>query len=783
MSDVIYFQWQNPHLLRTIYPLREVKLRDFLRHYYEIDIWAEMKGQDIANLAGEVATFKSERIAQVSSLQAEYNRELEYFRGQHLAAGAEAPEAADSKIIEKLRREHNSFDRYFLNYDRARHQRIYLTRYQKRLERLRKNQVVGEIARLERNIRNVPQSSRVPEWRQGIERLQRTLPIVDAEMSRLYNFSALFEKIQAQREALNKRAEQQKRERNKIERELRWKRNFIEKHPDASRTPAFREDVTRLAERLQQVEAEIQQDLTASIEARLKAQIERQRVTVNDLARWKVEQYQQQLEAMDHRELLAAVVRRFLDDPARYPLWLQYMVIHFSGMRYHTAHGSWADPKDLLLSLRMRDLNAEIQRLSDADVLAACASIAAELRLRQDEGDSDPALATHIRRLQSQNRYRRRRALLDYRIDQEKEAIDRLSEQDTLDALAALKDQIPGWMWKEIVERTQLRLRYAGEDWETLTPEERSAYLARESEGLRRIMAAWKKKHLTGWREEHERTHRLIVRSAVCNEVAEHIQHLRGLSPPGGLTAKPQWYIRAAKRAPQNAGDAPYFVKIRGADDLKPGASVLWLRWVKDYPNPWRIAHPLTLPDGDGLLESSLLNQRLKNIRKTLGKRIRKVKGNTSSWVYEIKGNAFRRVRIRIEEKTVQIRTRSGKKQTRTRLVPVEQREWLRWMHEATVIEVAETADGPVVLTFETALPYDDPRRSTIGIYQRPLRSLRYRMTSRSFNGTFAGYIPAGELPLEDLREMLDWNHIMLREDFLSPAETEAYWQAAAPEA
>jgi hypothetical protein len=30
-------------------------------------------------------------------------------------------------------------------------------------------------------------------------------------------------------------------------------------------------------------------------------------------------------------------------------------------------------------------------------------------------------------------------------------------------------------------------------------------------------------------------------------------------------------------------------------------------------------------------------------------------------------------------------------------------------MHEATVAEVAETADGPVVLTFKTALPYDDP--------------------------------------------------------------------------
>jgi hypothetical protein len=779
MGDEIYFQWQNEYLLRTIYPLREVKLRDFLFHYYEIDIWAELKGRDISDLAEDVAAFKAERTAQVASLQAEYERELAYFLGNHIDADANALETADPAIIKKLLGEHASFARYFPSYDSARRQKIYLDRYKKRLERLRKNKVVGEIVRLERNIRNVPQSSRVPKWRQGVQQLQRALPIVDAEMSRLYNFSALFQKVQGQRETLDRQMAQRKREQRKIENELRWKRNFVEKYPNGSQTPAFREDIARLENRLRQLNREIQEGLTTSIEARLKAQIERQQVMVNDLARWRAEQYQRQLEAMDHQQLLEAVVRRFLDDPARYPLWLQYMVIHFSGMRYRTAHGSWGDPKDLLLSLRIRDIHAEIQGMSDKDVLAACARSVAELRVRRDEGENDPSLAPHIKRLESQNPYCRRRALLNYRIDQEKDAINRLGERETLDALAALKDQIPEWMWKEVVARTQLRLRFAGEGWETLTPEERSEYLDRESAVFRETMIEWKRKHLTGWREEHDRSHRLIVTRAVCNEVAEHIQHLRGLTPPGGLTAKPSWYIRETRRAERYPDDdKPYFVKIRGADDLKPGASVLWLRWVKDYPNPWRIAHPLTLPNGDGLLEASLLNRRLKNIRKTLGKRIRKVKGNTSQWVYEVKGNAFRRMRIRIEERQVKIRTRSGKMQTRTRLVPVEQKEWLRWMHEATVIEVAETADGPVVLTFETALPYDDPRRSTIGIYRRPLRSLRYLMTSRSFNGTFAGYIPAGELPLDDLREMLDWNHIMLRDNFLGATEMAAYWNA-----
>ena len=96
-------------------------------------------------------------------------------------------------------------------------------------------------------------------------------------------------------------------------------------------------------------------------------------------------------------------------------------------------------------------------------------------------------------------------------------------------------------------------------------------------------------------------------------------------------------------------------------------------------------------------------------------------------------------------------------------------------MHEATVAEVAETADGPVVLTFETALPYDDPRRSTIGIFKRSARDLRYFVTGRSFNGVFVGYVPEENLPEDDLREMLDWNKF-LRKDFISEAEMQEYW-------
>ena len=43
MAANYYFQWQNPILLKDIYPMRLQKLRDFLVFYKEADLWAEYK--------------------------------------------------------------------------------------------------------------------------------------------------------------------------------------------------------------------------------------------------------------------------------------------------------------------------------------------------------------------------------------------------------------------------------------------------------------------------------------------------------------------------------------------------------------------------------------------------------------------------------------------------------------------------------------------------------------------------------------------------------------------
>jgi len=168
----------------------------------------------------------------------------------------------------------------------------------------------------------------------------------------------------------------------------------------------------------------------------------------------------------------------------------------------------------------------------------------------------------------------------------------------------------------------------------------------------------------------------------------------------------------------------------------------LWLRFVQELPNPFRVAPPLSTKSGDGLIPKEFFSKKA---------------GTTGDWVYT-QADVVKRTRKRLNEK----------KQT------VKDEQWLRWIHEATVAEVAETADGPVILTFETALPYDDPRMSSVGVFKHDVQNLMFNGGEETYNGSFVGFLPEGKVPAGDLEEMLDWNKI-LRRQVMTPAELEAY--------
>jgi hypothetical protein len=457
-------------------------------------------------------------------------------------------------------------------------------------------------------------------------------------------------------------------------------------------------------------------------------------ITVRDITYWKVEEYTKSLAKKNQYELLDMINQRFRKEPKRFPPWLQYMVVHFSGMRYSSAHGSWADPKDLMVRLRAPKIEQEIQALDDATVEKLSREKVAAYEIPTvvpkpklagaQEKEWRDKIGWYLPSLKVRDPKMRRQGLMDLTKAEDAYEIVRKSTQEVLGALLSMKATFPRWAWKEIVKFTPLRVTEVSDlDWEKLTPQEAEERNAQQNNDLRAVMNAWENHDLSAWREEHGRTQELIVTRLVCNETAEHCQHLRGYLPPGGLAARPKWYVDAEGNLP-----GAYYVKPTSEKDYTQGASVLWLRFVSfslSNPSEWQIAKWIETKQKVGLLPGEFMK-----------------KGKASGWLYNF------------GEMTTRSRTITFDKQK------VVENQWLRWIHEATVAEVAETADGMMVLTFETALPGGDKATSAVGMFKNSLKWHLSDGTEDQFNRSFVGYIPEGQVPVEPLKTMLDWNKI-----------------------
>jgi hypothetical protein len=470
-------------------------------------------------------------------------------------------------------------------------------------------------------------------------------------------------------------------------------------------------------------------------------------ITVKDVAIWESEAYRAVLMAKDQMELLEEAAKRFWAQPERYPPWLQYMVIHFSGMRYASAHGSWADPRDLLTRLQAPDIEAEIKALDDETIKERCQE---KIAAYETPNEASPKLATaqekdwktrlswHLPNIKSRGPKTRRRGLTELSQDEAAYELWCQPADAALAILLSMQEQFPGWAWKQIVKLTPLRVNEVTDpDWEDLTNQPTS--YSGEDNKLRMILSEWRSHNTTLWRQEHERSHELIVSRAVCNETAEHCQHLRGHKPPGGLTPKAKWYLANEGKKDFPGEPQPYYTRPTSEEDFTMGASILWLRFVNKEPNAWQIAKSVTTKEGVGLLPD-----------KTGGK-----KGG-SGWVYKAGDTVTRSRKV------------TGEKKKR-----ITEKQWLRWIHEATIAEVGETAEGQVVLTYETALPDDDRGTSSIGIFQKPLWWFLTDGKEDDYNRCFVGYVPEGQLPVENIARMLDWEKILLRP--IKPDEIEEY--------
>lgn len=895
----IYFQWQNEVLAKTIYPLREMKLRHVLEYYMEIDVWREYKDKKIENLSSEVTAYHAKRKEVITNAVKDYANLLDYF----LKADPEAVyvnkfKAVEDGMIAKVKALHDLFKTYYPKITDPRREAYFISQRVIAWEQEHKNLTLLIAQKLRRiNVIKIgnPNHPNIPKETAELQKLQNlALPIANDEMDRLRELVSAHSKlakrklefVQSQEGAVRRTKEislkleplkiriaQQEAKHKEIQDEIaRFKTppkldsvkeyfstadvtdelrrqgvdeklltaingfhkdvNLIltKTKDDAVKLVSIKDQVSSLQLFKQSVEkgkaglsAQLKDvhlravneelgklnDLKTAFENSKKSPVELSQTikakeeemnrvegplsslrkeagdlqgpldsfdsvlnvtedkylaeyiavqpTVKEIVLEKVEEYKTSLLGRNQFQLLEEIVQRFKKEPGRYPRWLQYMIIHFSGMRYASAHGSWADPKDLYMNLHTSSIEGEIKKMDDDAIESLCLEKVAcyepssapaatsvgparQLPKLAESADKEwkEKIAHHLKGLKSPSLYHQRKALFDLRLDEENYEVESMTSDKALEALESVKDSLPDWMWKEISALTDLRLKEAKDPtWERLTPEEELERNDSQWGRYREIMNKWKQQWVTGWREEHDRANRLVVSRAVCNEVAEHIQHLRGHSPDGGLTAKAPWYQKKEREKKILGSPPPHFIRPFAAQDYTVGASILWLRFVNEEPNPWRIAKPLTtVQGGHGLIP-----------KEYLGKKPAK-SGATSNWTYSL-GEPIKRTRSRLNEK----------KQT------VRDNQFLRWIHEATVAEVAETAEGPIVLTFETALPYEDRRLSSVGLFKHYLHNIVSDGGEETYNGSFVGYVPEDKanVPVKDLDEMLDWDHVLLK--------------------
>jgi hypothetical protein len=140
MAGTMYFQWQNEVLLKTIYPLREMKLRDFLVYYKEIDLWAEYKDKKIEDLQAEVNAYTAARQNGLITAYKSYQTLYAYFTREDVRTQYMPKyKLPDETELVKVKELHRTFMTYLPKYADVRKEKYFVTQQVSLWEQYRKS--------------------------------------------------------------------------------------------------------------------------------------------------------------------------------------------------------------------------------------------------------------------------------------------------------------------------------------------------------------------------------------------------------------------------------------------------------------------------------------------------------------------------------------------------------------------------------------------------------------------------------------------------------------------
>ncbi|HET6823046.1 MAG TPA: hypothetical protein VFH34_10375, partial [Anaerolineales bacterium] len=214
MAEPMYFQWQNPTLLKTIYPRRNRKLADFLIYSREIDLWEEYKNKDINDLGEEVKAYIAERDRAVMTAYKAYKTEYDYFTvGDIRTAYMAKYKFKDEAELTPIQELHNAFKSNLPKRQDVRKEKnfvaYYVSSWQEKVRRLEE-----EVIRRERRLAIIhPEHRDRPLLTQELQKLKDvTLPLLKEERERLLHFLSTYNKIEKRKLEFYKKTETAKRE-------------------------------------------------------------------------------------------------------------------------------------------------------------------------------------------------------------------------------------------------------------------------------------------------------------------------------------------------------------------------------------------------------------------------------------------------------------------------------------------------------------------------------------------------------------------------------------------
>lgn len=369
------FPWQNPDIRKVLYPTRTNKLKDFL-NTLGVDF---VKNMDYENPSEETAnTIRMQAVAELSDV------------GEDHAQASSQYDTLDTKVSD-LGKEIKS-DRGQLGSKRKAEKRKLKEAGLNKLKR-EVDDLTEQVTKAEKSVKKYKGLGKATQKRFDNGEISE-----ESRDHKLGVYGEKEEKAETELQSLNFQLAKKTLSYNWQAAPILKEREDFEKALEQKQSDKESKSEDRDTAKEKRDELKKQKDRVAAV-------AKSKEIGTDQVRDWAVYQFRKKVAALgsdnisDHDQVLGAVFELFDQDPsmAIFPGWLRYSTIHFTGMTYESAHGSWYDPQKLLKIIEEHNIKDASPEELEEMMTSAKGDVSAQLDAARERGD-----AKEIKRLEKQ---------------------------------------------------------------------------------------------------------------------------------------------------------------------------------------------------------------------------------------------------------------------------------------------------------------------------------------------------------------------------------------------